>query len=116
MMADDRVLLRTDAERDVLVRDALQHVLERRRSRIDELHRVGNHGSSKRPALFAGVLQTNLDQHGDLSRTVSTVGAQIDLKVVLFSNLPSMLSFGYANAFDEDGDASDEFMISLKIL
>ncbi len=69
-----------------------------------------------RPALFAGVLQTNLDQHGDLARTVATVGAQIDLKMVLFSNMPSILSLGYAAAFEDGGDDSDEFMISLKIL
>ena len=60
-------------------------------------------------------MQTNLDQSGDLNRTVGTVGAQIDLKMVLFSNLPGILSVGYATAV-EDGETSDEFMISLKIL
>ena len=48
-------------------------------------------------------------------RTLSTIGAQIDLKVVLFSNMPSILSVGYATAFEDD-ETSDEFMISLKIL
>jgi sugar lactone lactonase YvrE len=68
-----------------------------------------------RPAIFAGALQTNVDQHGDLRRTVGTIGAQLDLKVVLFSNLSSILSVGYATAFEDD-ETSDEFMISLKIL
>jgi hypothetical protein len=68
-----------------------------------------------RPAIFVGGVQTNLDQSGDLNRTVGTVGAQIDLKMVLFSNLPGILSVGYATAV-EDGDTHDEFMISLKIL
>jgi hypothetical protein len=68
-----------------------------------------------RPALFGGVLQTNLDQHGELRRTVSMVGGQLDLKVVLFTNMPSILSFGYATAFEENG-SSDEVMISLKLL
>jgi hypothetical protein len=68
-----------------------------------------------RPAIFAGALQTNVDQEGDLRRTLGTVGAQIDLKMVLFSNLPSILSLGWATAFEDD-ESSDEFMISLKIL
>jgi hypothetical protein len=67
-----------------------------------------------RPALFAGILTTNPDA-ADLQRTVTTVGAQIDFKMVLFSNLPTMLSVGYGVAF-EDGRSSDEVMVSLKIL
>jgi len=67
-----------------------------------------------RPALFAGVLRTDPDVRR-LERTLSTVGAQLDFKMVLFSNLPSILSVGYAVAF-EHGDSVDEVMISLKIL
>jgi hypothetical protein len=44
-------------------------------------------------------------------------GAQIDLRMVTFSLLPSTLSFGYGKAWEWDGSASyDEWMISLKLL
>ncbi len=68
-----------------------------------------------RPALFAGFLRTNPDRAAD-SRTFSTLGAQIDFKMVLFSNLPSYLSFGYAVARESGGATTDEIMVSLKIL
>ena len=42
-------------------------------------------------------------------------GAQIDVSLVMFSNLESMLSIGYARAF-EHGEHSDEFMASLRLL
>jgi hypothetical protein len=41
--ADDRVLLGSDPERDVLVGDAFDHVLEGGGCRVDELHGVGHH-------------------------------------------------------------------------
>ncbi len=68
-----------------------------------------------RTALFATVLGTNLDEDS-LSRTFYDAGLQVDLKLVLFSNLSSTLSLGYARAWDEDGAASDEVLVSLKIL
>ncbi len=36
--------------------------------------------------------------------------------MMLFSNLPSILSFGYGVAFEEDEPSKNEVMISLKIL
>jgi hypothetical protein len=45
-----------------------------------------------------------------------SVGAQLDFKLVLFTNLSSTLSFGYAAAIQQGGRLSREFMVSLKIL
>jgi hypothetical protein len=67
-----------------------------------------------RPALFAGVLDTDPDS-SDLERTLTTIGAQLDFRLVLFSNRPSTLSLGYAVAA-EDGETSDEVMLSLRLL
>jgi hypothetical protein len=45
------------------------------------------------------------------------LGAQVDLRMVTFSLLPSTLSFGYAKAWDIDHTGTfDEWMISLKLL
>ena len=56
VVADDRVLLRADPERDVLVCDPLHHVLKGRGVGIDQLHRVGHDRSRERPALLSGGL------------------------------------------------------------
>ena len=53
VVAHDRVLLRPDPERDVLVGDPLHHPVERRRVRVDELDGVGDHRRRQRPALLA---------------------------------------------------------------
>lgn len=77
-----------------------------------------------RPAFFATAIQTNIDdtpareplpQYGS-RRTLFNLGAQIDLRLVLFSNLSSTLSLGFARAVEGDVKATDEFMISLKIM
>jgi hypothetical protein len=50
-------------------------------------------------------------------RTLYDAGLQVDLKLVIFSNLDSTLSLGWAVARDDDtGEESDEVMVSLKIL
>jgi hypothetical protein len=46
----------------------------------------------------------------------ANAGVQIDVKMVLFSNLSSVLSFGYAVAGGRGRTMSDEIMASLKIL
>jgi len=48
-------------------------------------------------------------------QNVYDIGAQADLSLVIFSNLESMFSFGYAAAFDR-GRHSNEVMVSLKLL
>jgi hypothetical protein len=68
-----------------------------------------------RLSLFTSGLVTNMTD--DVARQeIGNVGAQLDFSTVLFSNLDSMISFGYAAAFPEKGDRSDEVMISLRLL
>jgi len=67
-----------------------------------------------RLALFAGGLTTNIS-HRSLRQKVYDAGAQIDVSLVMFSNLESMLSFGYARGRSE-GKSSHEIMASLKLL
>ncbi len=66
-------------------------------------------------ALFTSGIATNLDRPEERARVVDA-GAQLDWKLVIFSNLESTLSVGYAAAVAEDERPTDEFMISLKIL
>ena len=68
-----------------------------------------------RPALFATSLVTDLGS--DARRTeAANVGGQIDMRFTLLSRLDMTLSLGYAAAFVESRRASDEVMVSLKIL
>ena len=68
-----------------------------------------------RPALFATTLVTNSDDSA-LKRNVSSVGAQIDFRFTVLSNLDMTMSMGYAVGLGDDVDSADEFMLSLKIL
>ena len=76
-----------------------------------------------RPALFAAAIQTNFGQtegtpgSGELgvSRSVGSMGAQIDFRLVTLSRFDSTFSLGYALAI-ERARKTREFMISLKIL
>jgi hypothetical protein len=66
-----------------------------------------------RLALFTGVLGTNpaSDQR---SGTVDG-GAQVDFRLVLFSQVKSTFSAGFAASRDDTGNTANEFMFSLKI-
>lgn len=66
-------------------------------------------------AFFTTGVITNLD-NDDFRREVWNVGAQLNLKIVLFSSLESTVSFGYAVAVEKGRDNEREFMASLKIL
>jgi hypothetical protein len=69
-----------------------------------------------RPAIFATTLITNFDS-GSLQRNVSSVGAQLDFRFTVLSNLDMTVSIGYAVGFgDSIVGSPDEFMLSLKIL
>jgi hypothetical protein len=68
-----------------------------------------------RLAVFTGGLLTDIGTP-DLTARAGSVGAQVDFRLVLFSNLSSTLSFGYARAAAERMRATEEFMVSLKIL
>ena len=56
VVTDDRVLLRADPERDVLVGDPPHHVLNDGALGIDQLHGVGHDRGRQRPALLPGGL------------------------------------------------------------
>ena len=67
------------------------------------------------PALFGSAIVTNLDD-SEFRREIYNLGAQIDFKLVIFTNLSTTFSVGYARAFENGRPSSNEFMISLKIL
>ena len=74
-----------------------------------------------RPALFAGVMVTNMDSEKDLAtdsarHVVENVGAQLDFRIFALSRLELTFSVGQAFAFEEGRDTRAETMISLKIL
>jgi len=66
-------------------------------------------------ALFGSAIVTDVND-SSIRRELYNIGAQIDFKLVIFTNLSSTLSFGYARAFENGMPSSNEFMISLKIL
>ena len=68
-----------------------------------------------RMSLFTTGLVTGLDRAA-LRRTLANVGAQVDLRLALMIQQPLTFSFGYARAFERRRPASDEWMVSLKIL
>lgn len=73
------------------------------------------YASWARPALFAGVLATNMD--AEAARHLATdVGGQLDIRFGTLSALELTLSVGGAVAFERDRPARREAMISLKIL
>lgn len=65
--------------------------------------------------MFSSAIVTNLDLRDDQQRALNA-GGQVDFKLVMFSNLESTLSFGYAVAVQESGRRTGEFMMSVKIL
>lgn len=65
-----------------------------------------------RPAIFAAALVTDLDGQSD---TYYSVGAQVDFQFTILSRLDMMISVGYATGFDEDGDTTEDIMVSLNI-
>lgn len=78
-----------------------------------------NLGSTKlycnwaRLALFTGGLAAN--PASDRRSGYGDAGAQIDLRMVLFSQVKSTFSTGFAAAHDRSGHTGTEFMVSLKI-
>ena len=68
-----------------------------------------------RLALFTTGISTNMESR-ELRQTVFDVGAQIDFRLIILSNLNATLSFGYATAGEHGMHRSDEYMVSLKIM
>jgi len=69
-----------------------------------------------RLAFFGHGLVTNVDRDDDWRTEVFDVGAQLNVKLVLFYSLSSTLSAGYARAFEDGLDPRNEWIVSLKIL
>ena len=65
-------------------------------------------------ALFTTSLTTDIADR-ELRRTAWDAGGQLDVSLVLFSNLESTFSLGYARAMQKGRD-SNEVMVSLKLL
>ncbi len=68
-----------------------------------------------RLTLFSSGLFTNFGNSAT-REAYADVGTQLDLRLVVFTYLNSTLSAGYAGAFDQQGHATTEYMVSLKIL
>ena len=83
--------------------------------RFSRLGSPGFHVTWMRPAVFAGVLATNVDHEG-FRRTVTTTGAQLDFQISALSTLDLMLSVGGGLAFEDGVSPRREFMVSLKVL
>jgi hypothetical protein len=66
-----------------------------------------------RLALFTGAIGTNLGS--DQRSGYFDGGAQIDFRLVLFSQVKSTFSTGFAASHDDSGHNEHEFMVSLKI-
>jgi hypothetical protein len=69
------------------------------------------------PSIFSSVLWAK--DVNFKAEKFANLGAQLDLRMVMFSLLPSTISIGYARAWEignADTDARNEFMISLKLL
>lgn len=80
--------------------------------------RVGSPGlyvTWARPAVFATVLATNVDD-ASARRIVTDVGSQLDFRFTVLSHLEMTLSAGYALALEEGAPARHEYMVSLKVL
>ncbi|MEJ2580037.1 MAG: hypothetical protein P8127_00110 [Acidobacteriota bacterium] len=67
------------------------------------------------PSLFGSAIVTDLND-SEFRREIFNFGAQIDFKLVIFTNLSTTFSVGYARAIESGQPSFDEFMISLKIL
>lgn len=49
-------------------------------------------------------------------RILTNIGVQLDIRFMILSNHQITLSLGYAKAFEDNSDISDEWMISVKLL
>ena len=67
-----------------------------------------------RPAVFFGALFA--DPGKSFERTVTTMGAQLDLNFTLAHRLPMTFSVGVAAGYEDGERRDDEWMVSLKIL
>jgi hypothetical protein len=71
--------------------------------------------SSARTALFAGAMLVEPPTGGP-TRTLKTLGGQVDFNFTVALRLPMVLSVGYAAGLESGQKTGNEAMISLKIL
>lgn len=83
-------------------------------SRFEDIGVASLFLSSVRPAFFVGALETE-DRLGE-RRSLQTVGVQTDWNFTVAHRLPMTLSLGYARGFEDGETASDEVLLSLKIM
>lgn len=79
------------------------------------------YASWARLSLFGGGLVANpddavTDHPSGGARRLANLGAQVDVRMQLLTQSPLTLSFGYARAFERRLRATDEWMLSLKVL
>jgi len=82
--------------------------------RFEKVGVPGLYANWSRLALFSSGLITDITS-SDLRRDTWNIGGQVDLSLVIFSNLESTFSVGYAVAVS-GGSSSDEILVSLKLL
>ena len=66
-------------------------------------------------SLFTSAIMTNITSSTDIRRPIN-FGLQLDFKLYIFSALEATWSLGYAKAYEQGKEISDELMLSLKIL
>jgi hypothetical protein len=66
-------------------------------------------------SVFATHLMTNFDKAADLAH-IFNVGAQMDIQLVMFSYLKTTWSVGYAKKIENGLPATNQWMLSLKLL
>lgn len=83
--------------------------------RYSRVGRPGFYLTWMRPALFAGVLATNIDAPS-VRHVATDIGGQLDFRFTLLSNLDMTLSVGGAFAFEHGRPPRREAVISLRVL
>ncbi len=83
--------------------------------RFSRLGTPGFYATWLRPAIFAGALATSLDLRST-RRLAPDVGGQLDLRVIMLSELEMTLSVGGAVSLERGQGPHREAMVSLKIL
>jgi len=83
--------------------------------RFSRVGTPGFYATWLRPSVFAGGLATNLDA-GSARATATDLGTQVDVRLMMLSELEMTVSVGGAVAFAQGQGPHREAMVSLKIL
>ncbi|MCK4677868.1 MAG: hypothetical protein KAT48_07035 [Bacteroidales bacterium] len=82
--------------------------------RFKKLGFLGFYTTYARLSIFGMGLFADMTE-SDYKQVIYNAGAQVDFELVLFSLIKSTFSVGFARAFQNNRDPSDQFMISLKL-